>query len=130
MFLGCVRDCVEKTRKRSALPKAGSILRVCNRREKERTVYLANLTWPAVEALDRRLPVVIPLAAVEQHGHHLPVNTDSMLLGEVVRRAEESAGARALIAPLQWLGNSPPRCPPAQRSMLDIRNSWPISLPD
>ena len=50
--------------------------------------------------------MVIPLAAVEQHGHHLPVNTDSMLLGEVVRRAEESAGARALIAPLQWLGNS------------------------
>ena len=28
------------------------------------------------------------VAAVEQHGHHLPVATDSLLLAEVVRRAE------------------------------------------
>jgi len=69
-------------------------------------MYLANLTWPAVQAFDRNLPVVIPVAAVEQHGHHLPVFTDSLLLGEVVRRAEIEAGDRALFLPLQWLGNS------------------------
>ena len=48
---------------------------------------LANLTWPAVNALDRDTPVIIPVAALEQHGHHMPVFTDSMLLGEIVRRA-------------------------------------------
>jgi creatinine amidohydrolase len=68
-------------------------------------MFLAEMTWPAVKALDRNLPVVIPIAAVEQHGHHLPVYTDSMLLGEVVRRSSGDSG-KALFAPLQWLGNS------------------------
>ena len=69
-------------------------------------MYLANLTWPAIDALPRQTPIIIPIAAVEQHGHHLPVYTDSLLLGEVVRRAEAAAPAQALYAPLQWLGNS------------------------
>jgi creatinine amidohydrolase len=69
-------------------------------------MYLANMTWQAISALDKNIPVVIPIAAVEQHGHHLPVYTDSYLLGEVVRRAEAAAGDKALFAPLQWLGNS------------------------
>lgn len=50
--------------------------------------------------------MVIPVAAVEQHGHHLPVFTDSLLLGEVVRRVSERMGDAVLFAPLQWLGNS------------------------
>ena len=69
-------------------------------------MYLANLTWPAIDALPRQTPIIIPIAAVEQHGHHLPVYTDSLLLGEVVRRAEAAAPQQALYAPLQWLGNS------------------------
>ena len=69
-------------------------------------MLLADLTWPAVKALDKNTPVVIPIAAVEQHGHHMPVSTDSMLLGEVVRRVEAASSPRVLIAPLQWLGNS------------------------
>ena len=52
------------------------------------------------------MPVVVPIAAVEQHGRHLPVFTDSMLLGEVVRRAAERLGDRVVWAPLLWLGNS------------------------
>jgi len=67
---------------------------------------LQELNWPAVAALSRDLPVVIPVAALEQHAHHLPLFTDSMLLGEIVRRAEETLGDRALFAPLTWLGNS------------------------
>jgi len=67
---------------------------------------LADLTWPAVHALDRNTPVIFPVAALEQHGPHLPVFTDSLLMGEVARRAELALGDRALFAPLQWLGNS------------------------
>lgn len=67
---------------------------------------LSDLSWPAVAALSKDTPVVIPIAALEQHGHHLPVFTDSLLLGEIVRRAKEKIGARALFAPLMWLGNS------------------------
>jgi creatinine amidohydrolase len=62
--------------------------------------------WPVLERLPRHTPVVIPIAAVEQHGHHLPVYTDSLLLGEIVRRIEAEMSGEVLIAPLQWLGNS------------------------
>jgi len=67
---------------------------------------LIELSWPQVAALPKDTPVVFPIAALEQHGHHLPVFTDSYLLGEVIRRAKASTGARVLFAPLQWLGNS------------------------
>ncbi len=69
-------------------------------------MQLADLTAPEMRALDKNTPVVIPVAALEQHGDHLPVFTDSLLLGEVVRRAEIALGRRALFAPLLWLGNS------------------------
>lgn len=71
-----------------------------------RAMHLTELTWPAVHALSKDTPVVIPVAALEQHGHHLPVFTDSMLLGEVVRRVSERFADRVLFAPLMWLGNS------------------------
>ncbi|GDX11634.1 creatinine amidohydrolase [Verrucomicrobiota bacterium] len=67
---------------------------------------LTELTWPDVAALDRDTPVIFPIAALEQHGRHIPVFTDSMLMGEIANRAEGTLGARALFAPLQWLGNS------------------------
>lgn len=67
---------------------------------------LTDLSWPAVAALSKDTPVVFPIAALEQHGHHLPVFTDSLLLGEIMRRAREPLAARVLFAPLMWLGNS------------------------
>src|SRR5262245_25625289 len=67
---------------------------------------LSDLAWPAVAALSKDTPVVIPVAALEQHGHHLPVFTDSILVGEVVRRAEADLRDRVLMAPVMWLGNS------------------------
>jgi len=69
-------------------------------------MLLQEQPWPVIDGLNRDTPVVIPIAAVEQHGHHLPLFTDSMLLGEIVRRIEEGMSDRVLIVPLQWLGNS------------------------
>ena len=69
-------------------------------------MQLADLSWHAVEALDRNTPVVFPVAAIEQHGHHLPLFTDSLLLGEIVRRTSARLDQRVLFAPLLWLGNS------------------------
>lgn len=70
-------------------------------------MLLHEMTWPAVAALDRRTPVVFPVAAVEQHGRHLPLDTDSLLLGEVIRRVQlHSVASKLLFAPLQWFGNS------------------------
>jgi creatinine amidohydrolase len=91
-------------------------------------MQLTELTSPAIHALDRNTPVVFPIAALEQHGHHLPVFTDSMLLGEIVRRAAERVHDRVLFAPLMWLGNSehhldfPGTLSAAPRSYLDLLN--------
>ncbi len=69
-------------------------------------MLLQEMSWPRVAAMSKDVPVVAPIAAVEQHGAHLPVYTDSILLNEVVRRAAESLGDRVIWAPLLWLGNS------------------------
>lgn len=69
-------------------------------------MLLQEQTWPRIASASPDTPVLIPIAAVEQHGHHLPLATDSMLLGEIVRRVDRRVGEDALIAPLMWLGNS------------------------
>jgi creatinine amidohydrolase len=69
-------------------------------------MQLQDMSWPAVAALSKDTPIVFPVAALEQHGHHMPLFTDSMLLAEVIRRAAEPLSQRVLFAPLLWLGNS------------------------
>ena len=65
---------------------------------------LAELTSPEIAALAPHTPVVVPIAAMEQHGPHLPLATDRMLLGEVLSRVEPRLQAQVLFCPLQWLG--------------------------
>ena len=67
---------------------------------------LATLTSTEIAGLSRETPIVIPIAALEQHGAHLPVFTDSLLVEEVVRRAHEQLSAQILVLPVMWLGNS------------------------
>ena len=68
---------------------------------------LAEMTWKEVDSLSRDTPVVFSIAACEQHGLHMPLFTDSLLLGELMRRVQERPLAeRLLFAPLQWFGNS------------------------
>lgn len=87
---------------------------------------LTDLKWPDIAALSRDVPVVIPIAALEQHGRHMPLFTDSILLGEVVRRASAALAERVLFAPLMWLGNSehhldfPGSMSAAPRTYLDL----------
>jgi creatinine amidohydrolase len=69
-------------------------------------VQLLEMNWPQVAALPKTTPVVVPIAALEQHGRHMPVFTDSLLLGEVVRRVAQTMNDRVLFVPLTWLGNS------------------------
>ena len=72
---------------------------------------LTELSWPAVAGLPRATPVIFPVAALEQHGRYMPVFTDSLLLGEVIRRVKLApVAAKCLFAPLQWLGNSHHHC--------------------
>jgi creatinine amidohydrolase len=46
------------------------------------------MTWPEVEKLDRKMVVIYPIAALEQHSRHLPFFTDSILVGAVAAGVE------------------------------------------
>ncbi len=61
----------------------------------------AYLTWKQVEALSRQdTLLVLPTAAIEQHGHHLPLATDTLinnlLLGKALGKLEPDAPIYAL----------------------------------
>ena len=50
--------------------------------------------------------VVLPIAAVEQHGPHMPTGTDNFLCTAVAEALEQSMPEKVLLAPTQWLGAS------------------------
>ena len=67
-------------------------------------MILARMTWPEVEALDRETTVLIPTGSIEQHGPHLPLETDTRLVTAVAEAVE--ARTPVLLAPTLWLGCS------------------------
>lgn len=69
-------------------------------------MLLVEMTSPEVDALPRDIVVLIPVASCEQHSLHLPVFTDSMIGGEVARRAHERVPDDVLVLPVLWLGYS------------------------
>jgi len=67
---------------------------------------LATASWPDLASLSDRI-FVVPLGSLEQHGKHLPVFTDSLIIGHVADRVEELCSDRIVLLPVQWLGHSP-----------------------
>lgn len=64
------------------------------------------MTSPEIGALDReRTIVLLPVGAVEQHGNHMPVGTDTMLAEGVALGVAEKR-ADVLVAPPPWYGFS------------------------
>jgi creatinine amidohydrolase len=60
-------------------------------------------TWEEVaDAAERGAGVILPLGAIEQHGPHLPLDTDSFLARELALAG--SAGHDALVAPVVSYG--------------------------
>ena len=62
------------------------------------------MTWPEVEAVDRETTVLIPTGSIEQHGPHLPLETDTRLVTAVAEAVE--ARTEVLLTPTLWLGCS------------------------
>lgn len=71
--------------------------------------YWQELTTEDVAALDRaRTVALLPVAAVEQHGPHLPLGTDAMINEGVVARTAATAPAdlELLVLPMIAIGKS------------------------
>lgn len=50
-----------------------------------------------------RTVAILPIGSTEQHGPHLPVEVDSLLVTEVARRAALAADAPVLVLPTLWV---------------------------
>jgi creatinine amidohydrolase len=62
------------------------------------THRLEELTWPEVrDAAQNGTAVVLPVGAIEQHGHHLPLNTDAVLAHRLALAVAQQADL--LVAP-------------------------------
>ncbi|MBX3097660.1 MAG: creatininase family protein [Fimbriimonadaceae bacterium] len=67
---------------------------------------LAHLTWTDIAALSTDTPVLIPTGAVEQHGAHMPLATDTILVTAVAEAVEARLTDRVILTPTVWLGAS------------------------
>jgi creatinine amidohydrolase len=64
---------------------------------------LGDLTSPAFAALDPKPPLLVPVGIVEEHGPHLPLDTDSLQAQHTCDAVAARTGA--LVAPLLAYGN-------------------------
>ncbi|MBV8820236.1 MAG: creatininase family protein [Acidobacteriaceae bacterium] len=67
---------------------------------------LQDVRWPDLASLADRI-FIVPLGSLEQHGRHLPVFTDSIIVGHVADRVEQLSSSKIVVLPVQWLGHSP-----------------------
>lgn len=71
--------------------------------------HLADLSWEEIRTRAAGDPVVVlPTGSIEQHGPHLPVKVDTLLVTAVTEAAVRRASERidVLLAPTVWLGLS------------------------
>ena len=59
---------------------------------------LERACWPDLASLSERI-FVVPLGSLEQHGKHLPVFTDSLIIGHVADRVEALRSDRIVMLP-------------------------------
>lgn len=69
-------------------------------------MYWDQLTSPRLNQLDRNIPVVLPTAATEQHGPHLPLATDRMIGEHFCRSLHNKMAEEVLILPAVSVGCS------------------------
>jgi creatinine amidohydrolase len=73
---------------------------------------MSEIEWWRLKAADinalaaRDAVVIVPVGSTEQHGPHLPTQVDSLLVGEIARRAARQAATTTpiVVAPTVWSG--------------------------
>ena len=67
---------------------------------KKRFLY-SHLSWPEIRDLDKENIVAIqPFAAIEDHGPHLPVETDNLLINEICQATAEKIPNDVVLMPI------------------------------
>lgn len=66
------------------------------------------MTWPEIAEIDwTNATVLLPVGAIEQHGPHLPVDTDTRIVTAFAQAVEAALPERVVLTPTVWLGHSP-----------------------
>lgn len=73
-----------------------------------RKFLLQEMTWPEAQERLKTGIVILPIGSTEQHGHHLPLGTDSIIGYEILKRTLESMSDtyNVLVMPLTSIGLS------------------------
>lgn len=69
-------------------------------------MYWEKMTSAAINAVDRNVPVILNLAAIEQHGPHLPVDTDAVIGAHFLSALDQLDPQAQLILPSVKVGCS------------------------
>ena len=64
------------------------------------------LTSREIDGLERSIPVIIPISAIEQHGPHLPLATDRIIGWHFLTQLEKEISDKVLILPSLGIGCS------------------------
>jgi creatinine amidohydrolase len=74
------------------------------------SLYFADQSWPKLQrAIEANTLIILPVGQVEEHGRHLPVSTDTVIVEGVAQRLAEALVAEsvpALVMPAIWSGYS------------------------
>ncbi len=66
------------------------------------------MRWPDCAKVDwEKTLALVPLGSTEQHGRHLPSDTDTRLVTAIAEAVEARQARRLILAPTLWLGHSP-----------------------
>jgi len=101
---------------------------------RERSYALADLTWKEVtRILDRDARIILPVAALEQHGTHLPLGTSALVVEALVADVSQELGVlRAPVlsygvnvpGPGRFPGRATLRRKTLHRAVNEIMASW------
>ena len=69
-------------------------------------MYWDQLSSPQIKRLNKSIPVILPIAATEQHGDHLPVATDRMIGDHICKHINDRLDNEVLILPIISIGCS------------------------
>src|SRR5688500_47793 len=72
-------------------------------------MHLNEMTWPEVRAAAQQTPPVVailPIAAIEQHGPHLAVSTDTAVVTAIAEQVEAALAQTVLLCPTLPFGSS------------------------
>ena len=65
------------------------------------------LTWEEIRDLDKDRVVLLPIATIEDHGPHLPVNTDGIITQTLCEKVAEAMADKTVLLPIVTYGYSP-----------------------